>query len=317
VFDGSDLRPLIERHVPGAGDVRFAPIRTGKFNSSYFVSSAAGEYVLRIAPPDEAVFCFYERGMMKQEPDIHRMLLERTTVPVARIVAFDGSRALVDRDYMLMERLPGVPLTEAAVDPSPVFRQLGAMLAQCHAIRAGRYGYLGAHRPMEPQESWVEAFGVMWRALLDDVEATGHYDRDERAGLEALLEGHLGHFDRPVDSSFLHMDIWHQNVLVELDGRVTGVVDWDRALWGDPEIEFAVLDYCGVSVPAFWEGYGTERDLSPAAQVRRVFYLLYELQKYIVIRHGRGGDPAGAARYKGQVMGIVREAFGSSPLSRA
>jgi fructosamine-3-kinase len=102
------------------------------------------------------------------------------------------------------------------------------------------------------------------------------------------------------------MDIWHQNILVDEDGRVTGLVDWDRALWGDPEIEFAVLDYCGVSEPAFWEGYGQARDESEEARIRQVFYLLYELQKYIVIRHGRNNDPASARRYKAQVMGIVR-----------
>jgi fructosamine-3-kinase len=108
-------------------------------------------------------------------------------------------------------------------------------------------------------------------------------------------------------ASLLHMDIWHQNILVDENGRVTGIVDWDRALWGDPEIEFAVLDYCGISEPAFWEGYGQPRDESEAARIRQVFYLLYELQKYIVIRQGRGHDPASARNYKRQVMQIVHQ----------
>ena len=64
-----------------------------------------------------------------------------------------------------------------------------------------------------------------------------------------------------------------------------------------------------ISEPAFWEGYGRERDLSPEARIRQVFSLLYELQKYIVIRQGRGNDPVAARRYKGQVMEIVRRAF--------
>jgi hypothetical protein len=37
-----------------------------------------------------------------------------------------------------------------------------------------------------------------------------------------------------------------------------------------------------------------------------VFYLLYELQKYIVIRHGRNNDPASARRYKAQVMSAIQ-----------
>ena len=40
---------------------------------------------------------------------------------------------------------------------------------------------------------------------------------------------------------------------------------------GDPEVEFAVLDYCGISKPAFWEGYGKVRAESLSARVRQLF----------------------------------------------
>jgi fructosamine-3-kinase len=103
------------------------------------------------------------------------------------------------------------------------------------------------------------------------------------------------------------MDVWSQNILVDEAGNVTGLVDFDRALWGDVEIEFAVLDYCGVSEPSFWEGYGTERDTSPAAMIRRQFYLLYEVQKYMPIRVWRRNDPTAAARYKQQSFALAAQ----------
>jgi fructosamine-3-kinase len=109
----------------------------------------------------------------------------------------------------------------------------------------------------------------------------------------------------------LHMDVWSQNILIDESGNVTGLVDFDRALWGDVEIEFAVLDYCGISEPAFWEGYGAQRDASPAAMVRRQFYLLYEVQKYIIIHLWRRDDPAGAQRYKEHSLRLA------APLVRA
>ena len=83
----------------------FSPIRTGKFNSSYFVTAGEEELVLRVAPPRDTVFLFYERDMIRQEPGIHRLLLERTTVPVAPIVAFDDTHEVVDRDFILMGQL--------------------------------------------------------------------------------------------------------------------------------------------------------------------------------------------------------------------
>ena len=306
------LEACVRRHLGHAdGPVTFEPIRTGKFNTSFFVRAGGRDLVLRIAPPTDAVFCFYERDMMRQEPGIHALLLAETTVPVAPILAFDDSRDAIDRNFLLMERLPGTALSDGPqCDPDRVLEQVGECLARVHRLTAERYGYLGEHRPMEPQARWAEAFRVMWGSLLDDIVATGHYDAAEALRLAALLGGHLPLFDRPVPASLLHMDIWSQNLLVDSRGRLSGIVDWDRALWGDPEIEFAVLDYCGISRPAFWRGYGRERDTSPEARVRGVFYLLYELQKYIVIRHGRSHDPAAAQGYKREVMGIVARAFG-------
>jgi aminoglycoside phosphotransferase (APT) family kinase protein len=303
-----DLAKVIQHHFPAAnGRIHLSPITTGKFNNSYWVQVGDAELVLRIAPPDEAVFVFYERKMMRQEPELHALLRAKTAVPVAEIVIYDESQKLLDRDYMLMERLAGRPLTEAPhVNHNHVLRQVGAYLAQVHGLTAEQHGYLGAHKPMEPQDNWADAFVIMWHKMIDDIVGVGHYNEAESNHLRHLLDKYLPLFDRPVTSRLLHMDIWHQNILVDDSGTVTGLVDWDRALWGDPEIEFAVLDYCGISQPAFWEGYGQPRDWSPEAQVRQLFYLLYELQKYIVIRHGRSHDPAAARQYKQQVWDIVQ-----------
>ncbi|MBV7332877.1 aminoglycoside phosphotransferase family protein [Chloroflexi bacterium TSY] len=308
IQETAKLSTLIQTYFPDRADPPvLRRIPTGKFNTSYWVQMGDEELVLRIAPPSNTLFVFYEKEMMRQESEIHRRLREQTSVPVAEIVVFDDSCTLLDRDYMLMQRLPGRPLTEMShVSYDSVLRQTGEYLAQVHRLTAQQYGYIGAHRPMEPENSWADAFFVMWNRLIDDVIAVGYYDDEESSILRRWLEQYLYIFDRPIASSLLHMDIWHQNILVDDAGIVTGIVDWDRALWGDPEIEFAVLDYCGISEPAFWEGYGRKRDRSPEAGLRQLFYLLYELQKYIVIYHGRNQDPVGAQRKKEQVWQLVR-----------
>jgi len=304
------LAQLVTTHLPvDPNRLRFEPIATGKHNTSYYVQGAGDELVLRISPPDDAGFLFYERRMMAQEPQIHELLRAETTVPVAEILAYDDSRRLLDRDYLLMERLPGQPLIEAGLvgaELEGVLEQVGVYLAQMHALVADRYGYLGPHRPMEPQATWVEGFSVMWNKLLDDVVACGGYTQEEADALRRLWDVYRPHFERRVPASLLHMDVWSQNILVDDTGRVTGLVDLDRALWGDPEIEYAVLDYCGISEPAFWRGYGRVRDTSFPAQIRARFYMLYELQKYIVIRLWRRNDPAEALEYKRQSFALAR-----------
>jgi aminoglycoside phosphotransferase (APT) family kinase protein len=304
------LTRLVTAHVPADPErLVFEPIPTGRHNSSYYVRGAGDELVLRISPPDDTGFLFYERRMMAQEPELHILLRAETAVPVAGILAYDDSRTLLDRDYLFMERLPGDPLTDVRLGAQQVdgaLKQVGTYLAQMHALVADRYGYLGAHQPMTPQPTWVEAFTEMWNRLLDDVVACGGYSPEEADAFRRLLDIYRPHFDRPVPASLLHMDVWGQNILVDQGGRVTGLLDLDRALWGDPEIEFAVLDYCGISEPAFWLGYGRDRDTSFSAQIRARFYLLYEVQKYIVIRIWRRNAPAQALEYKRTAFGLAR-----------
>jgi len=309
---------LVLAHVdadPAA--LRFTPIRTGKHNTSYWVDGNQGRFVLRIAPPDNAGFLFYERRMMRQEPALHALIRARTEVPVAEIVGYDFSRMRVKRDYLLMTALPGIPLSDVPrltrSQLQRALRQVGEHLRQLHALTATAclgneaHGYLGAHRPMEPQATWAAAFRLMWHKLLGDVVACGSYTLDEAQAMLDLLAAHVEHFDRPVTPRLLHMDVWGQNILIDKAGNVTGLVDLDRALWGDVEIEFAVLDYCGISEPAFWEGYGTSRDESPSAMIRRQFYLLYEVQKYMPIRVWRRNDPTGALRYKQHSMALAAQ----------
>ncbi len=140
----------------------------------------------------------------------------------------------------------------------------------------------------------------MWNKLLDDVVACGTYTTAEAQAMRDLYEVHREQFNHSITPCLLHMDVWSQNILVDESGNVTGLVDFDRALWGDVEIEFAVLDYCGISEPVFWQGYGSSRAETTPAMIRRQFYLLYEIQKYMPIRVWRRNNPADALRYKQQ-----------------
>ena len=276
---------------------------TGKFNESLFFSLNGKDYCLRMAPPDDAGFLFYEKNMMAQEPALHKIIREKTTIPVAEIFVYDDSRTIAPRPYLVMKKLKGSPLSYADnYKFANVLKQVGQYLKQLHTITAKKYGYLGEHKPMSPADTWVGAFEIMWNKLLDDIVSCGGYTVKQAENLRKFFDNDKKIFDRSVASCLLHMDIWHQNILVDEKGTVTGIVDWDRALWGDVEIEFAVLDYCGISQEPFWSGYATQRDQSPAAKKRWLYYYLYELQKYIVIRSLRNKDFAQAKAYRDKAL---------------
>jgi fructosamine-3-kinase len=296
----------------GPGPWRCRGFGAGKFSDTFEVAGDGGQYVLRVAPSDSVLQLFYERRMMRQEPAIHRRLLAETSVPVPRIVAHDFSRTLIDRDYLIMPKLPGEVVGRAGLSGEAAdraFGQWGRYVAEIHGLTdpANRFGYLGEHHCMEPQPTWREAFAVMYRKELDDIVACGVYDRPTADAARGLLEDHLDVFDHCDTSRLLHGDLWVTNLLVAPGGEVTGVIDFDRACWGDVEWDLAIAEYCGVTRPAFWEGYGrrVETHEGPPA-VRRMFYLLYEHQKYIVISmSSRRDDPVRARRYAAESLGVM------------
>jgi len=319
---GGSIENICREHL-GVLPSKITRLTTGLFNKSFTVTfddqvissrihpeKKTNRMVIRIAPPDDAGFIFYEKNMMWQEPEIHEALLENTSVPVPEILAADFTREIIDRDYLLMEFLEGTPLSQAHFLNSKalarVYYQTGEFLNETHGIHFKEYGYRGKHSPCPTRDSWLDAFELMWNYLQDDLVGCKAYSKEEANEYRTALESRKESFNRDVSSSLLHMDVWSQNILVDKDGNVTGLVDWDRSLCGDPEIEFSVCDYCGITNQAFWLGYKDIPEVDENYEVRMKFYLLYEHQKYIVINVKRKGDVARANHYKRDSRSILQ-----------
>ncbi|MGK7396539.1 MAG: phosphotransferase family protein [Candidatus Cyclobacteriaceae bacterium M3_2C_046] len=312
------LEELLKKHhfLPAS----FSQVKTGKFNLSYLVEikDAPAKYhlkhqiiFLRIAPEPNTGFIFYEKDMMAQEPEIYQIIKEQTSIPVPEIYVYDNSHETIPQSYMIMEYIPGKALSETNLPQfktQEVIRQTGAYLKELHQkCQSDQYGYLGPHKCMEPKSSWEKAFHEMWNKLIDDIENCGVYKLNDAMIARKALDNHLEKFKLTQPASLLHMDIWSQNIMVDHSGKVTGIVDWDRTLWGDPGIEFAVADYCGFNTEAFWDGYGNKPAQDEAAGIRSKFYHFYEIQKYLVIWTLRRRDPIGAASYKSYALTELKE----------
>lgn len=297
--------------------VNYQPITTGKFNSSFYVNTDNKEYVLRIAPPAKTPVLFYEKKMMRREPEIHKLILENTKAPVAEIYDYDFTGTVIDNDWLLMEKLSGTVLSQIYLDHnsmSHLYTQLGKVMRQVHNIGNNWYGYpyfIKEKKTFVKDDNWAKAFFHMWKFLIDDIVAAGFYTEQEALKYKQLLKQYIDCFNHEPSSSLLHMDIWAQNILTDKHGNLTGIVDWDRGLWGDVEIDFSVMNYCGTYPPAFLHGYGKLpaglSETSYAARIRAQFYLLYEHQKYIFIRSMRGRNYALAQRYKNDCINLFKQ----------
>ena len=177
--------------------------KTGKFNQTYILhldpenssftegSIEREKLVLRIAPEREADFIFYEEQMMAREPEIHSRVLHRTELPVPEIYVYDDQRTLIDRDFMLMEYMPGTPLSGLQLAPEveeKVMEKTGYYLSQLHeSCRSARFGYL-KNPHVKREDSWWGAFSTMWDKLILDLETRAIYDQKQADRARKVLD---------------------------------------------------------------------------------------------------------------------------------
>jgi fructosamine-3-kinase len=277
-------------------DGKVLSIGAGHYNDSYYVEANSGKFVLRVAPSDNVSKLFYEIDMMKSEVNIHRLIREHTDVPAPEIVFHDFSRDIVDRDYLIMEYLDG--------DSGPFDeRELGSYVRQIHAIESDKFGY--PERMAPTGNSWPDIFQTYVKLILRDCMSCGVIDSSEHGYFLSVYDKQ-GVVIGDVKPSLLHLDLWSQNILT-VNEKITAILDFDRGLYGDPELEFAVLDTYGYSTPEFFEGYGKPRPADSDAQIRQRLYIVYELIKYAFIRVARGKSMPTGRSHVAQCKRILRE----------
>jgi aminoglycoside phosphotransferase (APT) family kinase protein len=271
------VRALLREAVGGERDA--VELSDGEFTVCY----ATDDVVLKVWPEAGTPLLAHEEGLVHAEIDVCRRAPE-AGFPAPGLVHVDTSRRLVDRDWIVMTRLPGV--SGEAVD---VDHELGAALARLHGVTGDAFGYAG--RPALQDGTWRGALARMLDALLDDAArfdvSLPFSPEDVTAALAAAAPA-LDEVTRP---ALVHFDVWSGNVLVA-DGRLSGVIDGERSFYGDPLAEWAMLAFGREPAdrPGLVAGYGG-LELDEAAQMRLDLYRFYLFAIVLVEEAPRRYDP--------------------------
>lgn len=303
---------------------RIERLEGGMFATTYRLHFAGGgRAVAKMAPTATNRLMRYEHGILGTEELVYRLAASRPELLMPAVLLSDVTREHVDTEVLVVSHLDGAPwqsLPElSAAQQDTVRAGLGTVMAALHTVTGPRYGYPAA--PALQGDTWIEAFTAMTGALLDDA-ATWGTDLPSARIAEALAR-HEGSLAEVTTPRLVHTDLWEGNVFLDPSTlAITGIIDTERAFWGDPLFEFAGADQMGAGpVPAaladaYRAGGGTldltepprAGALSPA-DARLLLYRVYMYTVLIVEPGPRAYEGEWLAGHVGRASALLDDAL--------
>ena len=212
----------VERVQGFAGNECFR-LGTGGGETFYLKSGAAE------AVGAEGWACEQARRVDVLAPDILKVELESPTA------------------YLIERAVPGEPISDR---DEGVLATVGEQLRRLHGVTGSGYGFL--HEGLK--DSWSEVIRQPFERI-GELTTPSVLPVDLAAQLSAL-EPFAQEPSRP---ALLHADLHPRHIYAQ-DGKLTGIIDWGDAAFGDPLFELGRFS-CAGSAPtsALLAGYGLNR----------------------------------------------------------
>ena len=208
----------------------------GMCNVTYDISFQDGsESILKIAAKDRSGNTSNEVNLMQAEISAMKLASENCSFKVADIQFYDTSNTICDGHYFFMEKLEGDNYSFVRKDMSEeviaeIDAEIGKISRELSEVRNPQFGFLGEDKRFDSLFLFVKH---MLENLLSDAKRKDiDIVYDERTFMDQL-EKDKGAFEAVKEASLVHWDMWEGNVFVK-DGHVSGIIDWERALWGEP-----------------------------------------------------------------------------------
>ncbi|QTH40675.1 aminoglycoside phosphotransferase family protein [Cohnella sp. LGH] len=273
----STLSQMVQDAFPERKLEYLKELTEGYFNIAYEVSFQDGtKSILKIAPHPSVTLMAHEQNIMDAEVRCMQLVAHKTTVPLPKVEYYDPSCKLCSAPFFFMEKLTGKSLASQRPNVTPqelsdIFFTVGSLTKEINGVENAFFGYPSQKKYQG--EVWHDVFSNMLKAVIEDAAKENIDLSVPSQELLENLEKDRALFLDVVTPRLVHWDLWDGNVFVD-DGKVTGLIDWERCLWGDPLMEVGFRSYS--QSPDFLRGYGVKQ-LTEREKRRILWYDLYLL----------------------------------------
>ena len=250
VLDVDTLARWSKKHL-GKALVNNREITDGWFNTIHVLELADNSRaVLKVSPPPTFEPMRYERNIIATEVAVYRRLAQ-AGLRVPQILADCPDGDGLGHAWFIMEFVEGEAWGRLRKSQSPdrcdvIDAAIARQSALANGIQGERFGrWQDDHCS---SSSWAASFQAMVEDLLADARDKSVCLPRSEAALRELVQAAQADLDMVKTPRLVLWDLHDGNVIVKQDPlELAGIVDPDRALWGDPLMEFYFRSLANVS----------------------------------------------------------------------
>lgn len=313
------ITTILERCFgPGSHSFQIKELSGGTFNETYLVEIPEKEkWVLKIAPPPTENTYWDDVALMRREHDSSPFFASIAPL-LPKTVFADFTHQIIGRDFIVQTFIEGDRWSDVEDEltedqNTALWRQCGAIVKRMHESTGERFGY---PHPGRSFTSWhdviLDRFARISKDLQEYQVAIPRF-----SNIADIVRRSPAIFNEVSTPSLLHGDLWTFNLLIARDHgepRIVGVLDTERAWWGDPLADWIMFLLSirtdeaewGPRSAAFQTGYGAS-PTTATVQFRQEVYKAMHVGLSAVwgARHGNREDIGRARQDLGRISRIL------------